>query len=640
MARPTSRPGGRWPALLAAAAVAGLLSACSLPNSGSGRPLLPNLGPLTRASVQRADDLMFGNRYADAAREYQEVLRARPRDGPAHAHFALFLDYLHSASAALAEARRAAAYAPRDGYTLTVLTRALDWGNRFQEAAQAGARAVGADPRSALAHAMYGEALADVGRFDDARSELTRAESLASRGGRSAYEKAEVARNWANFYRQQGDRSAEAQQLGRALAAQPRWIERSLELARFHLARNPPDLPRAIEYLQRGIALQPRDARLREDVGEIALFAHDYATAKGALEAAVRLPGHQGVDWRLLGHIAVAGDRDYNRAQEYFDDALDRDPSDAEASAYLVGLYRYVLHDEAAARSVARGEIPGPEQRRPAGPEYPDVDQTALERQAEALVAVNRYRVLAGLPPVRVDARLHNSAQAHAYYFLFNHASPAVRGLGVHREIKDMPAFTGETVRERALYFGLGSPPLAEDIAHRGQPAAAITDWVDSVFHRFAILRPDLQALGYGVAAVGPLPIDVMDFAYDPSGSPGRHMVAYPAPGQVNVPTVFGGNEVPEPLPVTAYPVGYPVTLTFDRGARVEIRSFRLRDLLGPDLAVYMLPPSDPNMENSIALLARKPLQPGHVYLAEVTGSIDGTAFEKQWQFATVPPAR
>ncbi len=638
MARRFSRPVRRWQELLAAAAMAGLLSACSLPNSGSGKPLLSNLGPITRASLQHGDDLMFGNRYGDAAREYQQVLRARPRDGQAHAHFALFLDYLHSGSAALVEARRAAALAPRDGYTLLVLTRTLDWGNHFREAAQAGAQAVRADPSSALAHAMYGEALADLGRFDDARSELTRAESLAAKRGRSAYEKAEVARNWANFYRQQGDRDAEAQQLERALAGQPRWIERSLELARFYLSRN--DLPRTIDYLQRGVALQPRDVRLREEVGEIALFAQDYATAKGGLEAAVRLPGHQGVDIRLLGHIAVAADRDYDRAQHYFDEALDLNPSDGEAAAYLVGLYRYLLHDEAAARSVARGEIPGPQQPRRVSPEYPDVDQTALERQAEALVAVNRYRVLAGLAPVRVDVRLQNSARAHAYYFLFNHASPTVRGLGVHREFDGGPAFTGETVRERALYFGLGGQLLAEDIAHRGRPGDAVTDWVDSVFHRFPILRRDLQSLGYGVAAVGPLPIDVMDFAYGASVTPGRQMVAYPAPGQVNVPTVFGGNEVPEPLPEAAYPVGYPVTLTFDRGAHVEIRSYRLRDVLGPDLELHMLPPSDPNMENSIALLARKPLQPGRVYAAEVTGTIDGVAFEKQWQFATVPPAR
>jgi hypothetical protein len=105
--------------------------------------------------------------------------------------------------------------------------------------------------------------------------------------------------------------------------------------------------------------------------------------------------------------------------------------------------------------------------------------------------------------------------------------------------------------------------------------------------------------------------------------------------GQANVPVAFYGNEIPDPVPNAAYPVGYPITLTFDRGARVQIASHHLRDDAGQEVEAYVLLPSDPSMENSLALLARRPLQPSATYRVEVTGTLEGAPFEKRWQFTT-----
>jgi tetratricopeptide (TPR) repeat protein len=625
-------PARPWRIRLAGAALslAVLLPACTAP--GALQDLRAS-AKRAAATVDRGDALLYSNRYLEAAREYQMVVAAHPDDPAAHAHLALFANYLTDHTTALAQARYAVDLAPDDGYALTVLTRVLDWSRSYDDAVLYGARATRAQPSSVLAHAFYGEALADAGRTEEARQELARAEALLTKSRRSAYERAEVARNWANYYQRQGQPVEEARELQRALAAQPDWVERTLELARYHLAHQ--NLDKATEYLQRSAALQPKDPSLREEVGLVAIFAQDYDTAKQAFGGAAALPGHRAYDVPLLAHIAVARDRNFDQAVTYLEGAMERNPGDLTAAAYLTAVYRYLLHDEPAARATARGEGPDPLSGAHTQPAHADVDDLAREREQEALLSVNRLRALAGVAPVVADPRLGAGAQAHAYYFLFNHASSGVRGLGIHDEVEGMPGFSGATVRTRARHFGVEDLPSGEVITHRGDPTAAIVDWVNTVYHRFPLLRRDLQALGYGQAAVGALPIEVMDFAFRARAVPGRGMVSYPVAGQVNVPTAFYGNEIPDPVPNAAYPVGYPITLTFDRGARVQIASHHLRDGDGQEVDAHVLLPSDSAMEDSLALLARRPLQPSTTYLVEVTGTLEGAPFEKRWQFTT-----
>lgn len=615
-----------------------LLTACTGPSYAREGLRFATPTPAAPVLVQGADKLFFHNRYADAGREYRRAVDVYPRDARAHAHFALFLNYLQLHGAALQEAQRAVTLAPQDPYVLTVVTRVLDWASRFDDAAQFGERAVKAAPTSALAHAFYGEALADLSRYEEARGELSRADSLLSAAGGSDYEKAEVARNWANFYRSQDDRANAVLQLQRAVEAQPEFVERLLELARTYIAQN--DLSHASEYLQRGSNLLPKDTRLREQVGEVALFGRDYNTAKRAFEAAIALPGHRAVDLQVLAHIAIARDRDVPAAEGYLDQALERNPSDAEAAAYLLGIYRYLRGDEATARAIARGDPLEPQVHSRAAPEYPDLDQVQQQNEQDALANVNRYRALAGLRPVSADARLRSSAQAHSFYFLFNADSPEIAGLGIHRETPGYPAFTGQTVVERAAHFGLTGQPVAEDITHRGNAPGAVGDWINSVYHRFPILRPDLVSLGFGSGSAGPLSVEVMDFAYASTFTPGRGMVAYPGPGQPDVPTAFFGNELPDPVPGGPYPVGYPITLTFDPGARVQIQSQHVRTGAGADLELYLLRPSDPNTENSLALLPKRPLRPGTRHAVEVTGTVNGVPFARQWEFTTAALSR
>jgi hypothetical protein len=106
----------------------------------------------------------------------------------------------------------------------------------------------------------------------------------------------------------------------------------------------------------------------------------------------------------------------------------------------------------------------------------------------------------------------------------------------------------------------------------------------------------------------------------------------------VNVPVAFNGNEIPDPAPNAAYPIGYPVTATFDRNARVTISGFHFRGPTGGDLPGVSLTPGDPSTtttENSFAYLANTPLQPGTTYTMDLTGTVNGVPFHKNWHFAT-----
>ncbi|MDQ6714474.1 MAG: CAP domain-containing protein, partial [Candidatus Dormibacteraeota bacterium] len=578
----------RGAVLLVAAA---LLVACD--------PVVPKpAGP----SAESALELMFENKYAAATTQLQDLIKAHPQDAKDHATYALVLNYQTKQKPALDEALKAKKLAPNDAFVLTVLTRVEDWNSDLQSAARDGAAAIKAAPNSALARAFYGEALADVGRYDEAKAQLTKGADLAKKG--SAYDRAEVERNWGNYYRDKKDYPQALNHLKLAAGAQPKWVERLLELARFAIARQ--DLTAATDFLKRAATLWPDDAGLREQLGDVALFAQDYNVAKAAYEAALKLQPRSALDLKILGDIAVALDKDPTTAAKDERAAIAAEPTDQEAGAYLVAILRYLAKDETAAAQAAKQTVaPGGSSTAPAAT-FVDLDKAAVDRQAVALDTVNRYRRLAGLTPVTSSMVIHQAALAHAFYTFFNGALPSIRDLGIHKEESTGQGYTGDNVLTRAQHFGYPQRSMAEVITHRSEPAGAVADWIDSVYHRFPLLRADLVELGYGDAYLGPMSVQVMDMSYREKAT-GR-IILYPAANQTSVPVAFNGNEIPDPAPNASYPIGYPVTATFDRNATVTVSAFHFRDPAGTDLPGISLPPSG-ETENSFAYLANVPLK-------------------------------
>ena len=576
---------------------------------------------------------MFENKYSAATSQLQDLIRAHPQDAKDHATYALVLNYQTKQKPALDEALKAQKLAPNDGFVLTVLTRVEDWNNDLPSAARDGAAAIKAAPSSALARAFFGEALADVGRYDEAKAQLAKGADLAKKG--SAYDRGEVERNWSNFYRDQKDYPQALNHLKLAAGAQPKWVERLLELARFSIARQ--DLNAATDFLKRAATLSPDDAGLREQLGDVALFAQDYSVAKAAYEAALKLQPRSALDLKVLGDIAVALDKDRTTAAKDERAAIAAEPTDQEAGAYLVAVLRYLAKDETAALQAAKQSVaPGGSSTAPVTT-FVDLDKAAADREAIALDTVNRYRRLAGLTPVTSSGVIHQAALAHAIYTLFNGALPSIRDLGIHKEEASGQGYTGDNVLSRAQHFGYPQRSMAEVITHRGEPAGAVTDWIDSVYHRFPLLRADLVELGYGDAYLGPMSVQVMDMSYREKAT-GR-IIVYPAANQVGVPIAFNGNEIPDPAPNASYPIGYPVTATFDRNASVTVGGFHLRDPSGTDLPGVTLLPNQPDMENSFAYMANVPLKPGTTYTADLTYTLNGKAGHTVWKFTTVPGA-
>ena len=576
---------------------------------------------------------MFENKYSAATSQLQDLIRAHPQDAKDHATYALVLNYQTKQKPALDEALKAQKLAPNDGFVLTVLTRVEDWNNDLPSAARDGAAAIKAAPSSALARAFFGEALADVGRYDEAKAQLAKGADLAKKG--SAYDRGEVERNWSNFYRDQKDYPQALNHLKLAAGAQPKWVERLLELARFSIARQ--DLNAATDFLKRAATLSPDDAGLREQLGDVALFAQDYSVAKAAYEAALKLQPRSALDLKVLGDIAVALDKDRTTAAKDERAAIAAEPTDQEAGAYLVAVLRYLAKDETAALQAAKQSVaPGGSSTAPATT-FVDLDKAAADREAIALDTVNRYRRLAGLTPVTSSGVIRQAALAHAFYTLFNGALPSIRDLGIHKEEASGQGYTGDNVLSRAQHFGYPQRSMAEVITHRGEPAGAVTDWIDSVYHRFPLLRADLVELGYGDAYLGPMSVQVMDMSYREKAT-GR-IIVYPAANQVGVPIAFNGNEIPDPAPNASYPIGYPVTATFDRNASVTVGGFHLRDPSGTDLPGVTLLPNQPDMENSFAYMANVPLKPGTTYTADLTYTLNGKAGHTVWKFTTVAGA-
>jgi len=173
------------------------------------------------------------------------------------------------------------------------------------------------------------------------------------------------------------------------------------------------------------------------------------------------------------------------------------------------------------------------------------------------------------------------------------------------------------------------------DSTHRDTAVAGVTEWIDSVFHRIPILRADLTEAGYGDATLGPLAVQVLDMSYRSDvRNPGR-IIVYPAADQTDVPPAFNGNEIPDPAPNAAYPIGYPITATFDRSAAITIQSFQLVDATGQPVAGISLTPDNPEMENSFAFLASAPLHAQTQYTMTVAGTINGASFSRTWRFRT-----
>ena len=621
-------------------AVAGLalvLTACS-PLAQPSPSTTPKPGTGAAATLEMARAAFFGNRYSEAEDHYRAFLAAHPASAEGHADFALFLNYRHHFPEALGEATQAVSLDPRSGIARAVDTRVHDWAatpgdtSQLKDARDRGAEAIKVAPTSALAHTFYSETLADTGDGAGSRREVDVATRLAA----TDYERAEVEREQGNLASSLGDPAGQLKHLKAAQAIQPNWIERVREVAQYYFANGPHGL--AVSTFRSAIALAPDDAELRISLGALAIGGPDFdiGLAAESFDAANGLRPHDSDIESVMAMTHFALHHDVADAERLLRQAVADAPRNLATAELLEGFLRYVKKDAAGADQVRVGTMPleplNPRARFPVS-----VAQARRANQQVALDTLNGYRKKAGLASVAIDDRISQGAASHDYWWLFNLSLPEATGLGIHREVPGTPGFTGVQMVDRARHFGYPGGTMTEDITHAGEPAAAISQWVDSVYHRFPIMVPQLTLVGFADAFGAGLPIETLDMGY--SGDPGsrRQTVAYPADGQDDIPIDFVDNELPDPIPAGEPKVsGYPVTLNFNIYALATVGTAEVRDAAGNKIDSYFLPPSRGEL-NVLTLLPKAPLHRGATYKVHVSGAIDGVAFTRDWAFQTTP---
>jgi uncharacterized protein YkwD len=266
----------------------------------------------------------------------------------------------------------------------------------------------------------------------------------------------------------------------------------------------------------------------------------------------------------------------------------------------------------------------------------PELNPT--EQQRVALERVNYYRNLVGLKSITLNEAINKAAEAHAKFNV-------VHAQSGHDEPPDKDGFTGIWPWDRLKYFGYDEFTYATEVASMRwashdyllqiDPKWAVDGWVDTVYHRLPLISPRVFEAGFGSSKVEKRLAYVMDFA-NPGFAEVKRVVHYPVEAQCDVPYKFNGDETPDPLPGKRYPVGYPVTVTFNGYKNIKIRSTVIRDSNGVAVPCYRIfPHSDQFIRESLAVIPKEPLERGMTYHVTVDALGDGDPIYLDWSFTT-----
>ncbi|MCE9572357.1 MAG: CAP domain-containing protein [Deltaproteobacteria bacterium] len=249
--------------------------------------------------------------------------------------------------------------------------------------------------------------------------------------------------------------------------------------------------------------------------------------------------------------------------------------------------------------------------------------------EKQALRLVNAYRAAAGLPPVKLDAKLSKGCMEHAAYMRANRGTDAMAGLNAHTQRPNLPGATpaGAACGKAADLF-----PGVSDLQ------VAVDGWMASLYHRRPVLTPSLARIGVGYARLpdGSLMAALM-FVNDKDATPAR-AVMYPADRQTDVPLEFG-NEVPNPIPGNGRG-GYPITLQFPAFDPVTAVKATFTDGKGHKVPFYLSDPEHPatsfGQYGVICVIPKVPLAASSRYTVAIDATWNGQAGHWSTTFTTL----
>jgi len=276
--------------------------------------------------------------------------------------------------------------------------------------------------------------------------------------------------------------------------------------------------------------------------------------------------------------------------------------------------------------SVAESASPEPKASPSSAPSAAAASSGPKSNDAGAMLRVhNELRAAIGAPAVRGDDRVTAAAQHHAEYL-------ARAGVIGHDETAGEPGFTGASVRDRLAAQGYADATASEVAASSDTGTEDVRFLWDLPYHRLGLMHPHAVVAGWGHADIGghTATVGVIVFDFAPAA---LERVRSPAAGQ-RVTGSWAGEESPDPLPPGASrPVGYPVMVVYSNAAQVDLRSAKLTDASGRDIAVSVVPQI--YERDYVAVVPTAPLAAGARFRVRLELSVGGSDVVEEWEFET-----
>jgi hypothetical protein len=264
--------------------------------------------------------------------------------------------------------------------------------------------------------------------------------------------------------------------------------------------------------------------------------------------------------------------------------------------------------------------------------------QARDDAAARTVARINAHRKAAGLQPVELDAKLSKGCVAHAKYLARYFDPTKASNFNPHVEDPQKAGYTkeGEAAGQSSvIHFRLGD----------ADPVDSVNELMGGFFHRMSMIRPDLKRVGFGMVKYqGRRCWIVIDTKSDVQGRGEgfRQPVLYPSDNQKDVPPAFTQNETPNPIPIEGRKMkpGFPITVMFPIGAKVEDAKAVLKDAAGKEVASWVSTPEKPAIRpefqyNAVCLIPKNRLRAGSTYKVTATAQVDGKEWKQTWSFQT-----
>jgi hypothetical protein len=269
--------------------------------------------------------------------------------------------------------------------------------------------------------------------------------------------------------------------------------------------------------------------------------------------------------------------------------------------------------------------------------------------QLAAFTLLNQYRTQCGFPAFQENTILDQAAQAHAQY-------QGLNNLVTDTEVQGNPGFTGVTGQDSAVHFGWPSgvyagrgdtvySTLTSSFATSQAGQNFIYAWMSGVYHASMVAFPA------NVVGVGEYETQLTDsngykwtqawgtleLGQNPTYTLSNGTLTFPCQGVTGVP-YKGVGESPVAPNVSTSGWGTPVVVMGNLSDTIVLQNASITGPAGSVTVQILNSTTDPNKQlgaYQAVAYPTSPLQPNTQYSVTLTGTINGTAFSRNFTFTT-----